>query len=150
MGHCLGGQLISKALGGVITKNPVKEIGWLPVKRVDSPLADQWLDGLPPVFDVFHWHGETFTLPSGATRILASRDCANQAFVIGKTLAFQCHVEMTAEMVRKWAQVGADEIAPVCATVQNAAAMTEELETRVKHLQSVADKFYGRWIEGLS
>ncbi len=31
LGHCLGGQLISKALGGAITRNPVKEIGWLPV-----------------------------------------------------------------------------------------------------------------------
>lgn len=149
LGHCLGGQLISKALGGVITKNPVKEIGWLPVNRVDSPLANQWLNGLPPVFEVFHWHGETFSLPTGATRILASRDCANQAFVIGKTLAFQCHVEMTAEMVREWTRVSVDEISPVCATVQNAAAMTAELDTRVKRLQGVADKFYDRWIQGL-
>jgi GMP synthase-like glutamine amidotransferase len=31
LGHCLGGQLISKALGGKITANAVKEIGWLPV-----------------------------------------------------------------------------------------------------------------------
>ncbi len=149
LGHCLGGQLISKALGGAITKNPIKEIGWLPVRRVSGPLADSWLDGLPAEFEVFHWHGETFSIPPGATRILGSHDCANQAFVIGKTLAFQCHVEMTSGMVREWARVGADELAPVCATVQNPQTMTADLDTRVRRLQAVADKFYGRWIKGL-
>jgi GMP synthase-like glutamine amidotransferase len=149
LGHCLGGQLISKALGGVITRNPVKEIGWLPITRVDSAIAQDWLDGLPREFEVFHWHGETFSIPPGATRILASRDCANQAFVIGKTLAFQCHIEMTGDMVREWARVGADELAPVCATVQNPQTMTANLEARVAQLQGLAGKFYDRWIQDL-
>ena len=149
LGHCLGGQLISKALGGVITINSVKEIGWLPVSRVDSTVANRWLDDLPQSFDVFHWHGETFSIPPGATRILASHNCANQAFVIGKTLAFQCHIEMTAEMVREWSRVGTEELVPVCATVQNPATMTAELDARIKHLQSIADKFYDGWIRGL-
>ncbi|WP_372522870.1 type 1 glutamine amidotransferase [Sulfuricaulis sp.] len=149
LGHCLGGQLISMALGGAVTKNPVKEIGWLPVSRVDSPAAKPWLDGLPAKFEVFHWHGEIFSIPPGATRILASSDCANQAFVIGKTLAFQCHIEMTGAMVREWARLGTDDLAPLCATVQNPQAMTAELDRRVKRLQGVADKFYDRWIQGL-
>ena len=149
LGHCLGGQLISKALGGAITKNPVKEIGWLPVTRVEGTVANSWLDGLPGEFEVFHWHGETFSIPPGATRILASSDCANQAFVIGKTLAFQCHVEMTGEMVREWARLGADDLTPRCATVQNPQAMTAELDRRVERLRGIADKFYGRWIQGL-
>jgi len=149
LGHCLGGQLISKALGGVITKNPVKEIGWLKVERVDNPVSQRWLDGLPREFEVFHWHGETFSIPAGATRILASRDCANQAFVLGKTLAFQCHVEMTADLVREWARVSADELSPVCATVQDPQTMTRDLDARVQRLQACADRFYDRWIEGL-
>ena len=149
LGHCLGGQLISKALGGAIAKNPVKEIGWLPVSRVDSLAANTWLGGLPEKFEVFHWHGETFSIPRGATRILASSDCANQAFVTGKTLAFQCHIEMTGKMVREWARLGADDLAPLCATVQNPKAMTAELDARVQRLQAVADKFYDRWIQGL-
>ncbi|MBI3546358.1 MAG: type 1 glutamine amidotransferase, partial [Gammaproteobacteria bacterium] len=148
LGHCLGGQLISKALGGVITRNPVKEIGWLPITRVHNPLAQHWLDKLPPTFDVFHWHGETFSIPPGATRILASDDCANQAFVIGKTLAFQCHIEMTAAMVHEWARVGAHEIAPVCATVQNPQTMLIDLDARIQGLQTIADTFYDRWAAG--
>ena len=149
LGHCLGGQLISKALGGVITRNPVKEIGWLPVTCVESTVAQTWLHNLPREFEVFHWHGETFSIPTGATCILASRYCANQAFVIGKTLAFQCHIEMTSEMVREWAHIGADELAPVCATVQNPETMTANLDERIARLQRLADKFYDRWIQGL-
>lgn len=166
LGHCLGGQLISKALGGAITRNPVKEIGWLPVTRVESATAQDWLDGLPREFEVFHWHGETFSIPPGATRILESAHCPNQAFVVGKTLAFQCHVEMTGDMVREWARVGADELAPTCAvqgrpnvaedrmseapaTIQNPQTMTANLEERVARLQGLADKFYDRWIQGL-
>ena len=149
LGHCLGGQLISKALGGVITRSPVKEIGWLPVTRVESAVAQDWLDGLPREFEVFHWHGETFSIPTGATRILASRDCANQAFVIGKTLAMQCHIEMTGEMVRAWARVGAEELAPVCATVQNPRTLTANLDERVARIQGLADVIYDRWMQGL-
>lgn len=28
LGHCLGGQLISKELGATVTQNAIKEIGW--------------------------------------------------------------------------------------------------------------------------
>lgn len=42
LGHCLGGQLISKALGGVVGKNPVKEIGWGEVSVADNPVAREW------------------------------------------------------------------------------------------------------------
>jgi GMP synthase-like glutamine amidotransferase len=149
LGHCLGGQLISKALGGAITRNPVKEIGWLPVQRVEGPVANDWLDGLPHEFEVYHWHGETFSIPPGATRILQSRDCANQAYVLGKTLGFQCHIEMTVDMVHEWARTGGDEIARPSPTVQSAQQMAVDLDARVKRLQAMADKFYDRWIQGL-
>ena len=150
LGHCLGGQLISKALGGAITRNPVREIGWLPINRVDSAAAADWLNGLPREFEAFHWHGETFSIPEGATRLLESRDCPNQAFVIGKTLALQCHVEMTADMVREWARLGADELENTCATVQSPQEMAVDLEARVRRMQGIADKLYERWIQGLN
>lgn len=150
LGHCLGGQLISKALGGAVMRNPVKEIGWLPVSRVDNTAATDWLDGIAPKVEVFHWHGETFSIPPGATRILESRDCANQAFVIGKTLGMQCHVEMLPEMIREWAHTGQDEIAScACPTVQDLRQMSERLEERAAALNRVADVLYTRWIAGL-
>lgn len=146
LGHCLGGQLISKALGGQVGPNPVKEIGWLPVRRNQSVVAQNWLDGLPETFEAFHWHGETFTLPDGATTLLSSTDCPNQAFAIGNTLALQCHVEMTADMVRDWAQVGDAEIAKPSATIQSAVQMADRLPERIAQLHQHADLLYTRWL----
>jgi GMP synthase-like glutamine amidotransferase len=150
LGHCLGGQLISKALGGVVTANPVREIGWLPVRRAHNPQADAWLGDLPDEFDLFHWHGETFSIPLGATRILSSAACANQGFVLDGALALQCHVEMTADLVRTWARTGREDIATTSATVQNEAQMTADLAARVTRLHHAADVLYSHWIEGLA
>jgi len=153
LGHCLGGQLMSKALGAKVTRNRVKEIGWLPVETVESPSARAWLDGSPSRFEVFHWHGETFDVPAGATPILKSRACRNQAWVLGKHLAFQCHVEMTPALVRAWARTGAVEIAQAIARpgamVQSERQMRTNLVARSERLNRLADKFYDRWVQGL-
>ena len=109
LGHCLGGQLLSKALGGSVRANPYKEIGWGEVRVCDNGIAREWLGELQ-AFDGFQWHGETFSIPPGATRVLENAHCANQAFAIGKHFAMQCHVEMTEELIRAWVQGGADEI----------------------------------------
>ena len=149
LGHCLGGQLMAKALGAKIRRNRVKEIGWLPVERIESPVARAWTDGLPPRFDVFHWHGETFGIPPGATPILKSRACRHQSFVLGPHLAFQCHIEMTPTLVRSWACVGDAEIANSSATVQNAQRIRANVVARTRQLNRLADVFYDRWIKGL-
>ena len=39
LGHCLGGQLMAKALGGQVTQNPTKEIGWGRVARANAAAA---------------------------------------------------------------------------------------------------------------
>ena len=150
IGHCLGGQLMAKALGGTVGRNPVKEIGWGEVTTVDAapPLTAKWL-GDTTRFEAFHWHGETFSLPSGATRILGSPHCANQAFVRGPHLGLQCHVEMTDSMIRLWCRQWAEEGVPASASVQTTAQMAENMDTRLTAMRSVADRLYTRWIEGL-
>ena len=147
LGHCLGGQLISKALSGKVTANHVKEIGWHAAQRVDNTVAHVWLGDLPQEMEMFHWHGETFTIPDGATRILQSRYCTNQAFVIGNILGLQCHVEMTPDMVREWARCSPDELAHPSTSVQSAAQMTKNLAARVSDLNEVADTLYVRWLQ---
>ena len=151
LGHCLGGQLLSKALGGRIARNRVKEIGWLPVSAESGTAGNPWLGPLPPRFEVFHWHGETFSIPPGATHILRSRHCRNQAFVIGKSLGLQCHIEMTTDMVHTWAHDGEREItaAGPSASVQRREQMMRSLPSRVAALHRVADVFYSQWIKGL-
>jgi GMP synthase-like glutamine amidotransferase len=148
LGHCLGGQLIAKALGAPVTRNPVKEIGWLPVSVVESPTARAWLGDLPASFPVYHWHGETFALPPRATRLLASADCANQAFALGKHLALQCHVEMTPQLIADWVRAADGELKP-SRTVQSGEEMLRDAERRTSELHRVADIFYERWIRGL-
>jgi GMP synthase-like glutamine amidotransferase len=149
LGHCLGGQLIGKALGGTVVPNPRREIGWLPVERLDGAIASDWLDHLPRRFPVFHWHGETFSIPDGATLILRSSACAHQAFVLDNILALQCHVEMTPEMVTEWAQRYADELSQPSESIQTFHQMTDRLTERTEVLQQVADVLYTRWIKPL-
>lgn len=150
LGHCLGGQLISKALGGSVRPHHVREIGWFPVSVFQNRVAQEWTHGIGTTFEAFHWHGESFTVPEGSTHILASDACANQAFVIGRTLALQCHVEMTTAMVRRWTSEGARELADSGPTVQTPAQLLDQIEARVERLHSVADRLYSRWLEGLA
>jgi len=150
LGHCLGGQLISKALGGVVTRNPVKEIGWGEVKVAENEIARTWFGDIIN-FEAFHWHGETFTLPQGATHLLSSVYCVNQAYAIGKHLALQCHVEMTAEMIATWCAVGAGEVAASSSpAVQSVHVMQQQMKDCLFRLNNVSDRLYAHWIEGLS
>ncbi len=146
LGHCLGGQLIAKALGGVVSANPVREIGWWPVSRVANSAVDsRWLGSLPNQFEVFHWHGETFSLPPGAEWLLTNEHCVHQAFAIGHCLALQCHVEMTETMVQDWVIVGKEELASSSPAVQNGALVTQQLTERVEVLHNTANQLYNYW-----
>ena len=150
LGHCLGGQLIAKALGGVVTRNRVKEIGWGTVAVADADAARDWF-GPTREFSGFHWHMETFTVPPNATRVAGSPYCANQAFVLGKHLGMQCHVEMTPELIRSWCEEWERERAPKAEpSVQTPAQMFEGMDERVRSLNKIADRLYERWIKGLS
>lgn len=150
IGHCLGGQLMARAFGGTVGRNPVKEIGWGQVAETSAaaPLAADWL-GDSAGFEAFHWHGETFSIPPGATRILGSAHCANQAFVRGPHLGMQCHVEMTETMIRSWCQQWAAEGAPPSASVQTPEQMQTDMTARIAAMRAVADRLYTHWIGGL-
>lgn len=149
LGHCLGGQLISKALGGSVVANPVKEIGWGPILRIaTSPYF-----GLKENrFNAFHWHGETFSIPDNASHILASDYCTNQGFILGKHIGFQCHIEMTEAMVKTWYEIGKEEVrsCPTHPAVQSFELMQKDLSTRIVDLQNIAKQIYSFWIKGLA
>ena len=94
LGVCLGAQLMAHAMGASVYRNPHKEIGWFPV---DSPKekADAFVDILPPRFDAFHWHGDTFEIPENAQPIGSSEATKNQGFSMGNdVLALQFHLEL--------------------------------------------------------
>ena len=148
-GHCLGGQLMAKALGGTVSISPVKEMGWGEVSVPDNPVARSWFDDLS-TFQSFHWHGEAFSLPQGATCILSSPYCQNQAFAMGIHLGMQCHVEMTKRLVIDWCSVGAEELASLNEpSVQSIAEIEKNLPERVAQLNAVAERLYQKWIANL-
>lgn len=151
IGHCLGGQLISKALGGVVTKNPVKEIGWGEIDVADNSQARAWFGPDLTRFESFHWHGETFTIPPGGVRIMGNRNCENQGFVLGRNLGMQCHVEMTEQLIDSWCEAGAEEIfgSKTSPAVQSAEQMKSGMQEKIVAMRRVADRLYDRWVEGL-
>jgi GMP synthase-like glutamine amidotransferase len=91
LGVCLGAQLIASALGARVYRNAVKEIGWFPIQAVSSSSFQ-----FPSECSVFHWHGETFDLPPGATNLARSEACEHQAFQLKRNvIGLQFHLEMT-------------------------------------------------------
>ncbi|MFZ5485164.1 MAG: type 1 glutamine amidotransferase [Pseudomonadota bacterium] len=150
LGHCLGGQLIAKALGGTVGLNRVREVGWWPTRTTQTAEARAWLGDLSE-FPAFHWHGETFSLPEGATCLLESDHCRHQAFVLGPHLALQCHVEMTAPTIAEWCRVGADYITGSDSPgVQPIAGILAETPAKLPAMRVAADRLYGRWLAGLT
>ena len=92
LGICLGAQLLADVLGGKVFQNPVKEIGWFPVRMLDRAAP---FGAFPERLTVMHWHGDTFTIPEGARRVAESDACANQAFVFGdRVVGLQFHIEL--------------------------------------------------------
>jgi GMP synthase-like glutamine amidotransferase len=152
IGHCLGGQLMSKALGGVVSRNAVKEIGWGVVAIERGEEAARWLGDLSS-FESFHWHGETFSIPPGSTRFAGSPGCANQIFVMAKHLGMQCHVEMTPELIAAWCADWDKEVTSLAArtsSVQTPAQMLADVRNKVAALHAVADRLYTEWIKGIA
>jgi len=152
IGHCLGGQLMSKALGGEVTKNPVKEIGWGTAFGEAHEIGKLWLgEQAGKSGTVFQWHGETFSIPNGATRLFSNNHCANQMFVLGPHLAMQCHVEMTPEMIAKWCDQWAVEAREIShqASVQTPEAMEGEIGDRLPTMRQLSEQLYSVWIRGL-
>lgn len=96
LGICLGAQLIADVLGAYIIKNTYREIGWFPIQLSDEVKATKLGTALPSEFDVFHWHGDTFVIPSGAIPLASSKACLNQGFMIDeRVIGLQFHLETT-------------------------------------------------------
>ncbi|MGH8502151.1 MAG: type 1 glutamine amidotransferase [Gammaproteobacteria bacterium] len=146
LGHCLGSQLISKALGGEVTPMPAKEIGWHRVSMLDNAITRDWFSDLPRSLEILIWHHDAFTLPPGATPLYESRFCANQAFVIDNMIATVAHVEVTAKLLREWLEIYGYDLDLVSASVQTVEEVGRDLEARVAAMQRLTNALYGRWL----
>jgi len=149
IGHCLGGQLMARALGGRVTGSPAPEIGWQPLEVLDDPVARSWF-GPQAHHHVMHWHYESFELPKGAQWLAASEACPHQAFSLGPHLAMQFHVEIDEPKLQRWLDDGdpswAGALVRHRGTVQDKADILADARHRMAPHQRLADQIYGRWL----
>ena len=101
LGICLGSQLIAKAFGARVYPGPKKEIGFYHNILQDKTAKSSLFSGLSEPFTVFHWHGDTFEIPTGGQR-LAYSDLYNQAFQYKSTVGVQFHLEVNSDMIQSW------------------------------------------------
>ena len=103
LGICLGGQLISKVLGGKIEPNRegTVEIGFWPV----LPSEDGGLL-FSEETHFYQWHQEGLGCPDGATVLAHSPSFPVQAFRYRNSVALQFHPDATQKTVRDWCNLG--------------------------------------------
>ena len=153
IGHCLGGQLMARALGGRVMDSPAPEIGWQRIDLLPGAQPQSWF-GQRTQATVFQWHFEAFELPPGATALARSPVCTNQAFALGPHLGMQFHVEVDVDKVTRWSHDkgerwrAAQQQYP--ATVQGPEALRAGLQSHLPAQQGLARQLYVRWLQAVS
>lgn len=128
LGICLGSQLLARALGAPVTRNPVKEIGWYPLLPTPAGSEDPLFRHFATEERIFQWHGDTFAIPQGAVHLARSPDCTNQAFRYGDNVyGLQFHLEVDEPMIHRWlhAPVNVRELAGLHGTIDPAVIVRE-------------------------
>ena len=147
-GVCLGVQLLAASLGARVYPGPAPEVGVLPVLLTDEALADPVFAGTPRDLLSLQWHGDTFDLPDGATRLAGSPAYPNQAFRVGAdAYGVQFHLEVSPALAREWADVPA--YAESLERVLGEGALDRliaELEARADGLLSHGRQLFERWL----
>lgn len=145
LGICLGSQLMARALGAPVYPGDHKEIGWGPLQFSEAGRHAPLGRLSEPQTAVLHWHGDTFDLPEGATRLASTQWYANQAFSWGqRALALQFHPEVTAPGMERWFIGHAGEISatPGVSVTQ----LRQETRRYAPRLQTTATQFWQTWL----
>lgn len=159
LGHCLGGQLMARALGARVHRSPAPEIGWQPARLAEHAAARAWFgDDAPREVVVFQWHYDAFDLPPGAIALASSAACPHQAFTwggpagegaAGRHLAMQFHIEVDDAKVWRWSADGGPGFDMARrrypGTVMDPQAMRIGAATHGPAHRALADHIYGRW-----
>jgi len=146
VGICLGAQALAAVLAARVYPGPQAELGWdeliLTEEGKASPL--QVLDGLR----VLNWHGDTFDLPAGATRLASTPLTPNQAFTYGpKVLGLQFHVELEGRDMERWLIGHTLELAKHDVDL---AEMREATARYAPPTNDASRKLFNTWLDGVS
>ena len=149
LGICLGSQLLAKALGAKVRKNPEKEIGWYEISPTKKGQKDPLISNFMQEEKIFQWHGDTFELPDGAKLLASSPLCKNQAFRYGENVyGFQFHLEVDTPMIERWLRVPEN-----CKEIENLNGKIDPEQIRVEtpdyisRLNELSNSVFGNFIE---
>jgi GMP synthase (glutamine-hydrolysing) len=149
LGICLGAQLLAKAVGGSVSRNPSREIGWYDVELTECGARDPVLAGFTRRQRVFQWHEDGIALPPEAEHLASSPASEVQAFRYGKhAYGFQFHLEASEPLIERWLSVPDHQ--GVLDEEQghiSAAAIREQTPASIGPLQELSRKTFSRWID---
>ena len=147
LGICLGSQLMASALGSRVYPGGTKEIGWGQLQLTDAGTASCLAPLADPDAMVLHWHGDTFDLPDGATRLASSPLYENQAFAYGRNaLALQFHIEADPARLEEWYVGHTAELGAAGISVKALRAATAQVANRVG---AQAERIFDRWLRDI-
>ena len=149
LGVCLGVQLLAAALGARVHALERAEVGLLPVELTAEGRRDPLFAGIPEPLVSLQWHGDTFELPDGATRLASSPAAPNQAFRFGeRAYGVQFHLEVTSEMAGQWALVPTyRESLAASLGQEEGASFLAEVERRADELHPAARRLISNWLD---
>ena len=143
LGICLGSQLMAKAMGARVYPGECMEIGW---GNIDCVNHTPWTDSLPNTLTVFHWHGETFDLPTGAIRLFSNELYGNQGFALGPHLGLQFHLEMQDKTIREWLDRSPQDLERRCDKEHDKQVILELIDKHLSGLQRYATILFTYWL----
>ncbi len=149
LGICLGAQLLAKALGGSVSRNPRREIGWYDVELTEAGRSDPVLEAFSARQEVFQWHEDGIALPSHAERLAGSELSRVQAFRHGEhAYGFQFHLEASLPLIERWLTVPdhRETLEEESGRI-DAAEILERAQTSIGPLQALSRETFSRWID---
>lgn len=149
LGICLGGQLMSKALGGDVHPGQSVEVGWHEVELLPNAKSSPYFSNVSKTFPVFQWHAHVFTPPPFATPLAVS-DCTEcQAYAYKNSLAVQFHLEMTEKIIQDLIQRYGSDLQGDSDCNQKGEQILENIVNRSGEVNAMADVIFTPWFDSL-
>ncbi len=149
LGICLGAQLLAKALGGSVRRNPTREIGWYDVDLTEDGRADPVLSTFAARQQVFQWHEDGIELPQDVVHLASSPASKVQAFRSGEHVyGLQFHLEVDSSLIERWLTVSTHQ-AELEEERDNVDPAVIRAQTRdsIDALQALSRRTFQRWID---